>query len=283
MRVLILGARGLLGTDLLKEWQSDELIPATSAEADIRQFSEVETLVRKIRPDWIVNSAAYTDVDGCERNSELAFAVNCTGVENLIRAAHNAASRILHLSTDYVFSGQGTRPYEITDPVAPINVYGASKAAGEAALQRSSLPWCIVRTSWLFGVNGHSFPQKVLQAAETRPELSVVDDQLGSPTYTRDLARAIRDLVQKDARGIVHVSNEGACSWYEFAKEILARSNHHTVQVKPISTDQSTRPARRPNFSVLSPSSLHAFGIHMRPWQQALKSYLEEKSQLPNI
>jgi dTDP-4-dehydrorhamnose reductase len=278
MRVLVLGARGLLGTDLLKEWQSDDLIPAGSAEADIRQSAEVQTLVQKIRPDWIVNSAAYTDVDGCERNPELAFAVNCTGAENVVRAAQSVGSRILHVSTDYVFNGQGTRPYEIDDEVAPINVYGASKAAGEAALLHSAVPWCIARTSWLFGMNGPSFPQKILQAAETRPELSVVNDQLGSPTYTRDLARAIRDLVQKDARGIVHVSNEGACSWYDFAKEILAGAGRQSVSVKPISTDQSARPARRPNYSVLSPSSLHACGIHMRPWQQALQSYLEEKS-----
>src|SRR5579863_1790167 len=188
MRILVLGARGMLGTDLLKEWPSDELIPAGSAEADLRDFSQVEKLVDKVRPDWIILSAAYADVDGCEKNPELAFAVNSTGVENVARAAHSTGARVFMVSTDYVFDGKGTRPYETSDPVAPLNVYGASKAAGEAALQENHPAWCIGRTSWLFGLHGPSFPEKILHAAETRPELSVVNDQIGSPTYTLDIA-----------------------------------------------------------------------------------------------
>jgi dTDP-4-dehydrorhamnose reductase len=278
MRILVLGARGMLGTDLLKEWQSDELIPAGSAEADIGNFVEVERLVSRVRPDWIVLSAAYTDVDGCERNPELAFAVNGTGVENVARAAQSIAARIFLVSTDYVFDGASHRPYETSDPIAPINVYGASKAAGEAALRNSSSAWCIGRTSWLFGVHGPSFPQKILQAAQTRPDLSVVNDQVGSPTYTRDLACAIRDLVRKDARGITHITNEGTCSWFDFAREILLQSGRQSVPVLPITTDQSARPARRPNYSVLSPSSLHSYGLRLRPWQQALRAFLQERS-----
>jgi dTDP-4-dehydrorhamnose reductase len=267
----------MLGTDLLKEWQSDELIPAGSAEADLRDFGQVEKLVLNVRPEWIVVSAAYTDVDGCERNPELAFAVNRTGVENVARAAQSIRARIFLLSTDYVFDGQGTRPYETTDPVAPLNVYGASKAAGEAVLKQSPIGWCIGRTSWLFGVHGPSFPEKILRAAETRRELSVVNDQVGSPTYTRDLARAIRDLILKDARGLVHITNEGTCSWFVFAREILAQSGQESIPVLPITTDQSARPARRPNYSVLSSRSLQAFGIRTRPWQEALQSFLQEK------
>jgi len=278
MRILVLGARGMLGTDLLKEWQSDDLIPADSAEADIRNFAEVQKLVSGVRPDWIVLSAAYTDVDGCERNPELAFAVNGTGVENVARAAQAIAARIFLVSTDYVFDGVSSRPYENDDPIAPLNVYGASKAAGEAALRNSTAAWCIGRTSWLFGVNGPSFPQRILQAAETRPELSVVNDQVGSPTYTRDLACAIRDLVRKDARGITHITNEGICSWFDFAREILLQSGRQSVPVLPITTDQSGRPARRPNYSVLSPASLHAYGLRLRPWQEALRAFLEERS-----
>jgi dTDP-4-dehydrorhamnose reductase len=278
MRILVLGARGMLGTDLLKEWQSDELIPAGSAEADVRNFPEVEKLVSKIRPDWIILSAAYTDVDGCERNPELALAVNGTGVENVARAAQSIAARIFLISTDYVFDGASSRPYEINDPIAPINVYGASKAAGEAALRNSSGAWCIGRTSWLFGVHGPSFPQKILQAAQTRPELSVVNDQVGSPTYTRDLACAIRDLVRKDARGITHITNEGICSWFDFAREILLQSGRQSVPVLPITTDQSARPARRPSYSVLSPTSLHSYGVRLRPWQEALRAFLQERS-----
>ena len=282
MRVLVLGATGMLGTDLLKEWLSDELIPAGSAEADLRDFAQLERLVRNVRPDWIVLSAAYTDVDGCERNPELAFAVNAAGVENVARAARSCGARVFLVSTDYIFDGRGNRPYEVDDPVAPMNVYGASKAAGEAALRSGHSAWCIGRTSWLFGVRGPSFPDKILRAAETRPELSVVNDQIGSPTYTRDLARAIRDLVLKDARGIVHITNEGICSWFDFACEILFQSGRNSVPILPISTDQSARPARRPNYSVLSPSSLHAYGIRLRPWQDALKAFLEERSRAVN-
>ncbi len=280
MRILVLGARGMLGTDLLKEWQSDDLIPASSAETDIRHFAEVQKLVFRVRPDWIVLCAAYTDVDGCERNPELAFAVNGTGVENVARAAQSIAARIFLVSTDYVFDGMSNRPYEIDDPIAPLNVYGASKAAGEAALRNSTSAWCIGRTSWLFGVHGPSFPQKILQAAETRPELSVVNDQVGSPTYTRDLAWAIRDLVRKDARGTTHITNEGICSWFDFAREILLQSGRPSVPVVPITTDQSARPARRPNYSVLSPASLHAYGVRLRPWQEALRAFLEERSSI---
>jgi dTDP-4-dehydrorhamnose reductase len=268
----------MLGTDLVSEWQSDELIPAGSAEADLRNFNEVEKLIVKVRPEWIVVSAAYTDVDGCERDPELAFAVNATGVENVARAAQSVAARVFLVSSDYVFDGLGNRPYEIDDPVAPINVYGAAKAAGEAALRKYHSAWCIGRTSWLFGIHGPSFPEKILSAAQTRPQLSVVNDQIGSPTYTRDLACAIRDLVRKDARGITHITNEGICSWYDFACEILSLSGQKKIPVLPISTDQSARPARRPKYSVLSAASLHAYNLRLRPWQQALRAFLQERS-----
>jgi dTDP-4-dehydrorhamnose reductase len=286
MRVLVLGATGMLGTDLLDEWhkaepgkqegQLDELIAADSADADLRDAAQVDQIIQKSRPNWVIVCAAYTDVDGCEKNRELAFAVNATGVANVARSAETIGARVFLVSTDYVFDGEGTRPYETNEPVAPINVYGASKAAGEEALRKNSQAWCIGRTSWLFGVHGPSFPEKILKAAQTRPELSVVNDQVGSPTYTRDLAHAIRDLVRKDARGIVHINNEGLCSWFDFAKEILAQSGRGSIPVHPISTDQSARPARRPNYSVMSPASLHAYGIRLRPWQEALTAFLKE-------
>ena len=290
MRVLVLGATGMLGTDLLDEWNGaassgaesggaewrDDLIAAGSADADVRDAVQVEQLIQKARPDWVMVCAAYTDVDGCEKNRELAFTVNATGVENVARSAEKIGARVFLVSTDYVFDGKGTRPYETDHPVAPINVYGASKAAGEEALRKNSSQWCIGRTSWLFGVHGPSFPEKILKAAETRPELSVVNDQIGSPTYTRDLAGATRDLVRKDARGIVHINNEGICSWFDFAKEILAQRGRGSVPVHPITTDQSARPARRPNYSVLSPASLHAYGIRLRLWQEALTAFLKE-------
>jgi len=282
MRVLVLGARGMLGTDLIEEWKktapADELISAGSAEADIREAGQVDQLIQNAKPNWVVVCAAYTDVDGCEKNRELAFAVNATGVENIARSAEKIGASVFLVSTDYVFDGKGTRPYETNDTVAPINVYGASKAAGEEALRKNCSAWCIGRTSWLFGVHGPSFPEKILQAAEARPELSVVNDQIGSPTYTRDLAQAIMQLLKKDARGTVHINNAGVCSWFDFAREILAQSGRDSVPVHAISTDQSARPARRPNYSVMSPASLHAYDIRLRPWQQALRAFLKQRA-----
>lgn len=282
MRVLVLGAKGMLGTDLVEQWEkafpADVVISAGSAEADIRDAGQVDQLIQKAKPVWVVVCAAYTDVDGCENNRDLAFAVNATGVENVARSVERIGARIFLMSTDYVFDGKGNRPYEINDPVAPINVYGASKAAGEEALRKNSSAWCIGRTSWLFGIHGPSFPGKILKASEARADLSVVNDQIGSPTYTRDLAQAIVELVKKDARGIVHMNNEGICSWFDFAREVLAQSGRGWVPLRPITTDQSARPARRPLYSVMSPASLHAYDIYLRPWQLALGAFLKERA-----
>jgi dTDP-4-dehydrorhamnose reductase len=276
MRILIIGARGMLGTDLLKEWKTDEVIPATSQDADIRDPEQVRSLLARTQPDWTVLAAAYTDVDGSERNPELAFAVNARGTENVARAAEECGSRLFFVSTDYLFDGTSTRPYEPDDPIAPLNVYGQSKAAGEKALRENHANWCIARTSWLFGASGACFPEKILRAAETRPELTVVADQVGSPTFTRDLAQAIRDLVRMDARGTLHVTNEGSCSWFEFAREILRQAGRDSVRVSPIATVEAGRPAKRPAYSVLSPASLHACGLRMRHWRDALGVYLKE-------
>jgi dTDP-4-dehydrorhamnose reductase len=275
VRVLVIGASGMLGTDLLQEWQSDEIIPATSSDADIRDAAQVRALIDQHRPDWIVLAAAYTDVDGSERNRDLAFAVNGSGAENVAQAAAAFGAKVFYISTDYVFDGKSAKPYEPEDPVGPLSAYGASKAAGEAAIQKLSKGWCIARTSWLFGASGISFPEKILQASETRPELLVVADQYGSPTFTRDLAVAIRDLIHANASDIVNVTNTGSCSWYEFAKEILHQAGRKTP-VLPISTAESNRLATRPAYSVLSAKSLQGYGITMRPWQEALRIYLSE-------
>jgi dTDP-4-dehydrorhamnose reductase len=275
MRVLLIGANGMLGKDIVQEWKDDELIPATSRDADIRDFEQVERLITATRPEWIVLTAAYTDVDGSERDPEGAFAVNGKGTENVAVVAEKYGAKVLYTSTDYVFDGKGTRPYEPADTITPINVYGASKARGEQAIQAGLRDWCIVRTSWLFGASGSSFPEKILRAAETRPELSVVSDQVGSPTYTRDLAAAIRSLVHADARGFVSVTNSGICSWFEFAKEILRQAGKNNA-VKAIDTVQAARAAKRPAYSVLSPAALHALGITVRHWREALPPYLAE-------
>jgi dTDP-4-dehydrorhamnose reductase len=282
MRVLLIGANGMLGKDIVQEWKDDELIPATSLDADIRNYEQVERLITATRPEWILLTAAYTDVDGSERDPEAAFAVNGKGTENVANVAQKYGSKVLYTSTDYVFDGQGTRPYEPADPIAPINVYGESKARGEQAIQASLRDWCIVRTSWLFGASGSSFPEKILRAAETRPELSVVADQVGSPTYTRDLAGAIRDLVHADARGFVSVTNSGTCSWFEFSQEILRQAGKNNP-VKPIDTARAARAAKRPAYSVLSPAALNALGITVRHWREALPPYLAELRKMGKL
>jgi len=283
MRLLVLGARGMLGTDMLQDWKSSEVIPADSAEADIRDIAQVRALVSNVRPDWIVLTAAYTDVDGSEKNSDLAFAVNSTGTENVARVASEMGTRLFYVSTDYVFDGAAKRPYEPTDPIHPLNVYGASKAAGEQAVQNYSWDWCIGRTSWLFGASGASFPQKILKASETQPELFVVCDQVGSPTFTRDLASAILRLICAEARGVVHITNSGTCSWFEFAQEVLRQAGRESIRVLPVTSREYPRPAQRPVYSVLSPASLSRYGIAMRNWKAALPDYLQDLRQVGKI
>jgi dTDP-4-dehydrorhamnose reductase len=275
MRVLLIGANGMLGKDIVRVWTGDELIPATSRDADIRKREEVERLVAATRPEWILLTAAFTDVDGSERDPEAAFMVNADGTENVAQVARQYGAKVLYISTDYVFDGAGTKPYEPTDAIAPINVYGESKARGEKTIQENVQDWCIVRTSWLFGASGSSFPEKILKAAETRPELAVVSDQVGSPTFTRDLAEAMRKLVHADARGFVSVTNSGTCSWFEFAKEILQVAGKSNP-IKPIDTVQAARAAKRPAYSVLSPAALNSLGISMRHWRETIPPYLEE-------
>jgi dTDP-4-dehydrorhamnose reductase len=276
MRILIIGAGGMLGKDLVQEWTQDEVIPATSRDADIRDASQVHALVSRARPDWIILTAAYTDVDGSERNPETAFAVNAAGTRNVALAARENAAKLFYISTDYLFDGTATQPIETDHFVAPLNVYGQSKAAGEKAVQEAHGDWIIARTSWLFGASGSSFPEKILRAAETRPELTVVADQFGSPTFTRDLARAIRDLVHSGAQGVFNITNTGSCSWFEFAVEVLRQAERGAIRVLPISTADAARPARRPVYSILSSAALNSRGIHLPSWQDAVGVYLKE-------
>jgi dTDP-4-dehydrorhamnose reductase len=276
MRILIIGANGMLGKDLVREWTLDEIISATSRDADIRDFQQVRQLVTRTHPDWVVLTAAYTDVDGSEKNPEQAFAVNGEGTRNVAQAAQDEGARLFYVSTDYLFDGTATHPIEPDHPIAPLNVYGQSKAAGEKSVQDHHQAWCIARTSWLFGASGASFPEKILRASETRPELTVVADQFGSPTFTRDLSSAIRDLVHSDARGILNVTNTGSCSWFDFAREVLHQAGRDSIRVLPITTADASRPAKRPAYSVLSPASLNSRGIVLRSWQDATTAYLKD-------
>ena len=281
MRVTIFGASGLLGQELVRELNQSagggpnqvQVTALSSKDADLRDCERVRSAVADSHPHWILLAAAYTDVDGCESNRELAFAVNCEGAIHVALAAREAGSRLLFLGTDYVFDGAKGSPYEITDVRNPINVYGASKARAEERLLEILPDVCVVRASWLFGHGGKCFPATILKLASTRPEISVVNDQRGSPTFAPDLASALVKLCRANARGIIHVTNTGDCTWYEFATEIV-RASALPAAIKPVTTAEFPRPARRPAYSVLSPTSLHAYNLHMPEWRDALRRYL---------
>ncbi len=276
MRITIFGASGLLGKALMREWSADEVTALSSGDADIRNAEQVQQVVQATRPTWIVLTAAYTDVDGCESNPERAFAVNRDGAVNVVNAAKMTNARLLFLSSDYVFDGKKKTPYEIGDARNPQGVYGRSKAEAEIKLLELMPDCCIARTSWLFGMGGKCFPDTILKLAASRRALEVVNDQRGCPTYTVDLAKAIIQLCRKNANGIVHLTNAGECSWFEFAQEII-RSAGLATTVRPVSSQQIARPAPRPAYSVLSPASLLAWGIEMPSWQDALRRYLEQR------
>ena len=281
MKVTIFGVTGLLGKALMREWREDQVTGPSSKDADIRDPRQVENAVEETHPDWIVLAAAYTDVDGCETNRERAVAVNRDGAANVAQAAKEHGSRLLFLSTDYVFDGNKTSPYEVNDPRAPQSVYGRSKAEAEVQVEQILPGSCIVRTSWLFGTGGKCFPDTILKLASTRAQIDVVNDQLGSPTYAIDLARAIIQLCRKGAKGVVHVTNRGECTWFDFTQAIVSAAGSKTI-VHPTTTEKFPRPAKRPKYSVLSASSLGQYGISMPDWQDALRRYLIERSSAGN-
>jgi dTDP-4-dehydrorhamnose reductase len=276
MRVMIFGASGLLGRALMREWTGDEIVGLSSRDVDIRDKNRVSEKVQSVGPEWIVLAAAYTDVDGCESNQDRAFAVNRDGAVNVAEAAKGIGAKLLFVSSDYVFDGTKTSPYEIDDTRNPLGVYGRSKSEAEVRLQQLLPNCCIARTSWLFGTGGKCFPDTILKLGATRPTLDVVNDQHGCPTYAIDLAGTIIRLCRQNAKGIVHVTNAGSCTWFEFAQGIV-REAGLTTQVRPISTEQMPRPARRPAYSVLSPTGLNRLGITLPGWQDALAGYMKER------
>jgi dTDP-4-dehydrorhamnose reductase len=273
MKVTIFGASGLLGQALMREWTGDQVVGLSSRDADIRDSTKVHDLLQQNRPDWIVLAAAYTDVDGCESNPDRAFSVNRDGPVNVAISATRIGAKLLFLSSDYVFDGRKTTPYETTDARNPQSVYGRSKAEAEIKLLETLPGCCIARTSWLFGTGGKCFPDTILKLAATRPALDVVNDQRGCPTFAVDLARAIIRLCRANATGIVHATNAGDCTWFEFAREIVNGAGLAT-EVRPVTSQQMARPAPRPAYSVLSPKSLHDWSVTMPSWSDALERYL---------
>lgn len=277
MKVMIIGGTGLLGKALVREWSGDEVLALGSRDVDIRQAARVREVVETERPQWVVLAAAYTDVDGCESDPRHAFEVNRDGAANVAEAAKSSRAKLLFLSSDYVFDGKKSSPYETGDQRNPQGVYGRSKAEAEVRLLEILPQVCIARTSWLFGTGGKCFPDTILKLAASRPFLDVVNDQRGCPTYTVDLARAVIELCRKGASGIVHVTNSGDCTWFDFASEIIKGAGLQT-QVRPVSSRQMARPAPRPAYSVLAATSLRRYGIEMPSWNDALERYLKERN-----
>ena len=277
MKVLVTGASGQLGHDVCLELEKRGIpfcAPA-SKEMDITDCGAVLRYMEDTRPDAVIHCAAYTKVDLAEDEPEKCWAVNADGTRNIAEACRKLGSRMLYISTDYVFPGRGDRFYEPTDPVRPENVYGRSKLAGELAVQSMLKNYFIVRISWVFGKNGNNFVKTMLRLAETRSELNVVCDQIGSPTYTADLAPLLCDMVQTERYGIYHATNEGSCSWAEFAQEIFRLSGRNAT-VDPIPSSAYPATAKRPLNSRLSKQCLQDSGFFRLPsWKNALKHYLE--------
>jgi dTDP-4-dehydrorhamnose reductase len=278
MKILLFGHRGMLGTDLFSQLKiKHEIIGLDKDEINIVSAAQCKQAIEENVPDIIINAAAYTDVDACETNKEECFAVNAEAVRNIAEACRDENIRIIHFSTDYVFDGTGSEPYSEEHTCNPINTYGRSKLAGEIYLQNLSDNYLLIRTSWLYGKNGNNFVRKIIEKAEKVNKLEVVDDQIGSPTYTKDLAAAIDLLLDRSITGIFHLTNRGSCSWFQFAVKILQEAAIVGVQVAPIKSDKLTRPARRPFYSVLSNQKfIQETGKTMQPWQLALQDYLKK-------
>jgi dTDP-4-dehydrorhamnose reductase len=278
MKILLLGHKGMLGGDLLLQLGGKhEIIGLDKEEIDITSKSECDRAINEHSPDIVINAAAYTDVDGCEKAKDECFAVNAAAVKNIAESCREKNIRIIHFSTDYVFDGNGNEPYKEDHPCNPVNVYGASKLAGENYLQNLSVNYIIIRTEWLYGKNGKNFVRTILEKARTTNKLEVVDDQIGSPTYTRDLAHAVDLLIERNITGIFHITNRGNCSWFQFTRRILQEAGITEVQVLPIKSEKLQRQALRPFYSVLSMQKfISATGKTMQPWQLALQDYLQD-------
>jgi dTDP-4-dehydrorhamnose reductase len=277
--LLVIGAKGMLGRDLMGVLQAslpnDEIIGWDIEEIDIQKEEDTVFKIEKLRPDIVVHIAAYTDVDGCELDEEKAFAVNAEGTRHVALAASRCRAKMVYLSTDYVFNGNKREPYLESDSPHPLNVYGRSKLKGEQYVQELVKDTLIIRSQWLYGRYGKNFVTLILQQAGEKRVLSIVNDQIGSPTYTVDLAKAISVLIQFDAQGIFHVANSDLCTWYTFGQAILKLSGMGKVRVIPISSKEFGPPAVRPSYSVLNCQKLKKeTGLALRPWSEALKDYL---------
>lgn len=278
MKVLVTGVKGQLGYDVVNELEKRglEAVGVDIQEMDITDADSVSQVIGETAPDAVIHCAAYTAVDAAEDNVEVCRKVNADGTRNIANMCKKLDIPMIYISTDYVFDGQGERPWQPDDERAPLNVYGQTKYEGELAVQELLEKYFIVRIAWVFGVNGKNFIKTMLNLGKTRDRLTVVNDQFGSPTYTYDLARLLVDMIQTDKYGIYHATNEGICTWYEFACEIFRQAGL-TVDVAPVTADQYPAKAKRPSNSRMSKDKLEEMGFERLPsWQDALGRYLKE-------
>lgn len=278
MKVLVTGAKGQLGYDVVKELnkRNHEAIGVGSDMMDITDMASVEKIFKETKVDAVVHCAAYTSVDEAEDNKELCMKVNVEGTKNIAEACKKIDAKMIYISTDYVFDGEGEKPWEPEDECAPLNVYGRSKYEGELAVEKYLNKYFIVRIAWVFGINGKNFVKTMLNLGDTIDEINVVNDQFGSPTYTYDLSRLLVDMLETEKYGKYHATNEGVCTWYEFAKEIFRQAGLD-MKINPVSSNEFPAKAKRPYNSRMSKDNLEKNGFVKLPsWQNALKRYLIE-------
>jgi len=277
MKVFVTGVKGQLGFDVVNELnkRGHEAVGVDIDEMDITDKESVNRVIKATAPDAVIHCAAYTAVDAAEDNEELCRNVNAKGTEYIAEVCRELDIKMMYISTDYVFNGQGTRPWEPNDERAPLNIYGQTKYEGELAIEENLTKYFTVRIAWVFGVNGKNFIKTMLNLGKTHDKLTVVADQTGSPTYTYDLARLLVDMIETEKYGRYHATNEGECTWYEFACEIFRQAGMD-VKVEPVGSDQYPAKAKRPANSRMNKEKLEENDFLPLPsWQDALKRYLE--------
>ena len=278
MKVLVTGVKGQLGHDVVLELEKrgHRAIGVDVEEMDITDAEMVRQVMEETAPDAVIHCAAYTAVDAAEDNVSLCRRINAEGTANIARACRDLDCKMMYISTDYVFNGGGERPWEPDDHREPLNVYGLTKYEGEISVEQNVSRYFIVRIAWVFGVNGKNFIKTMLRLGKEKGAVSVVDDQIGSPTYTYDLARLLVDMIQTDKYGRYHATNEGLCSWYEFACEIFRQAGMDEVKVTPVDSSGFPAKAKRPQNSRMSKEKLTENGFERMPsWQDALGRYLK--------
>lgn len=278
MKILVTGATGQVGSEIIKALQNYdmEVFLGNRFNMPLEKPFVCKKYVEEIAPHIIIHAGAYTKVDKSEEEQELAHIINAKSTEAIAKASAKINAKLIYLSTDYVFDGSGNTPYEVDDLKAPLNVYGATKLLGEEAVEKLSKKFFIVRISWVFGKNGTNFVNTILNLGKSTDQIYVVKDQIGSPTYAKDLAQLLLDMAETTKYGIYHATNEGFCSWYDFAKMIFKEAGMKT-HVVPILSGERPCKARRPKNSRLSKKSLLVAGFHLLPpYEDALRRYLQE-------